>query len=448
MKKFLTYLLAIILLIAASVTGYLSWKLLEGTAPTIKAVDLPDIMGRSTTVSVVVKDEKSGIKNVSMELIQGEKRVELDPVIFPVRDWWVGSEVKETKRDWEIRPAELGLSEGNVLIRIHAFDSSFRNGLKGNEAILEINMDVDFTPPSIFISSSIHNIRQGGCGLVSYTVNEDIKKTGVRVGERLYFPATSPLSNSKNSYSALIAIPYDMNAPGVINIEAVDNAGNLGKAGVPFRLFPLREQEDKINISDTFLSRKLPDFVSRDPSLAGEPISTFLKINGDLRRQNNSLIKETSLLSEKEMLWKGSFKRMAGALRAGFADHRTYFYKGKEIDQAFHLGVDIASTAHAQVPASNDGKVAMVDYIGIYGNTIIIDHGMGLFSLYAHMSAVSVSKDQYVKRGQSIGQTGVTGLAGGDHLHFSILVNGVFVNPVEWWDGRWIKSHIVANLPK
>jgi len=144
--------------------------------------------------------------------------------------------------------------------------------------------------------------------------------------------------------------------------------------------------------------------------------------------------------------WRQEFKRPAGARRAGFADERHYFYKGKEIDQAFHMGIDIASTAHAPVSAANDGRVVFADYNGIYGNTIVIDHGMGLMSLYSHLSQIDVTNGQQVKRGQIIGYTDSTGLAGGDHLHFGMMLGGSFIDPVEWWDRRWIHDHITYNL--
>lgn len=445
MKRFFTLLVIIFFVVLAAATAYLSWTLLEGTAPEILVEDAPEIMGRSSTISVQVRDDRSGIKSVSAEVIQGDRKIPLEPINFPVHDLWRGSGVMETRASWGIKPKQLGLSENDITIRIHAHDSSFRNGLKGNEAILDIKMPVDFTPPSIFLKSTVHNIRQGGCGLVSYNVNEEVIKTGVRTGKDHFFPAR--LQSEKNkTYFALVAIPFDLNAPGNIVVEAEDRAGNIGKTGVPFRLLPLREHRDRINISDNFLKRKMPDFMARDPELTGDLLSVFLKINNKMRKDNNDTIKRITMKSQTDMVWNGRFARMAGATRAGFADHRYYFYKGKEIDQAFHMGVDIASVAHAPVPAANNGKVVFAEYLGIYGNTVIIDHGAGLFSLYGHLSVINVTPGQDVKRGEIIGQTGFTGLAGGDHLHFAMLVHGVFVNPVEWWDKTWIKTHILANL--
>jgi murein DD-endopeptidase MepM/ murein hydrolase activator NlpD len=131
---------------------------------------------------------------------------------------------------------------------------------------------------------------------------------------------------------------------------------------------------------------------------------------------------------------------------SAFADRRTYVYSGREVDQQTHLGFDLAATRATPVPAGNDGKVALAGYFGIYGNTVVLDHGYGLMSLYAHLSQIDVAKGQSVARGDVLGRTGATGLAGGDHLHFTLLIQGLPVNPNEWWDPHWIRDHVAGPL--
>jgi murein DD-endopeptidase MepM/ murein hydrolase activator NlpD len=184
-------------------------------------------------------------------------------------------------------------------------------------------------------------------------------------------------------------------------------------------------------------------------------VDKFIKINRELRKANyqqiNALAEKTSTVKH----WQGVFLRMPGsANQAGFADHRVYSYKGKIIDRQVHLGMDLASVTHALVPAANSGIVIFNGLLGIYGRTVFIDHGFGLFSMYAHLNRSDVSKGQQVSKGDTLGTTGSTGLAGGDHLHFGMLVHSTFVNPVEWWDAVWIKNNIlskikaVASVPK
>jgi murein DD-endopeptidase MepM/ murein hydrolase activator NlpD len=134
------------------------------------------------------------------------------------------------------------------------------------------------------------------------------------------------------------------------------------------------------------------------------------------------------------------------AVESAFADNRTYIYQGKEVDQQTHLGFDLASFTGVPIVAANRGKVVFADELGIYGNCVIVDHGMGVQSLYGHLSSIGVKAGEMVEKEQELGKSGMTGLAGGDHLHFTMLVNGQMVNPVEWWDAHWIQDRILRKL--
>jgi murein DD-endopeptidase MepM/ murein hydrolase activator NlpD len=176
-------------------------------------------------------------------------------------------------------------------------------------------------------------------------------------------------------------------------------------------------------------------------------IEQFLAVNDILRKANYKIIYDACGETDTEIHWVGPFARLPNsARRAGFADHREYLYDGKVVGESTHLGIDLASTAHAPVPAANSGRVALAEYVGIYGNTVVLDHGFGLFSMYGHLSRINVEPDQVVSKNDIIGNTGATGLAVGDHLHFSIMVAGIFVNPVEWWDPNWIRNNITVKL--
>lgn len=76
----------------------------------------------------------------------------------------------------------------------------------------------------------------------------------------------------------------------------------------------------------------------------------------------------------------------------------------------------------------------------------MIDHGCGLFSMYSHLSRMETEVKKEVKKGDILGRTGATGMAGGDHLHFAMLVQGVVVNPIEWWDEHWIRDNIELKM--
>ena len=174
----------------------------------------------------------------------------------------------------------------------------------------------------------------------------------------------------------------------------------------------------------------VPSILQGSPQLkvsapADDLLQSFLAINNDLRRMNNETISSFSRKTAPNILWEGAFEPLGGSqVESSFADFRTYTYGGKEVDRQVHLGFDLAKTANAPVMAGNHGKVLFAEELGIYGNTVIVDHGMGVQSLYAHLSSFAVREGEDVKKGQRLGASGQTGLAGGDHLHFSMLVSG------------------------
>ncbi|NPA93879.1 MAG: M23 family metallopeptidase [Thermodesulfobacteria bacterium] len=443
MKRIL-FSIFILLVIALVGTGaYLGYRLFEGQAPQIIPQKVPTIIGKEASVSVKIIDKRAGIRTVWAKIVQGERQVDLEEKVLPIPNRWTGSPIKELAVTWQIRPRQSGLSSGKALLVIGAFDASLRNGSKGNEAILKIPVRIDYLPPIITVLSTIHNVRVGGAGAISFRVNEKVTDVGVRV-DKTFFKA---FKGPDDVYRALFSIPYNVFHPKTVQVEAVDIAGNKGISGFAYRVLPRRKKEDRINISDSFLQRKMPGFVSRFPEVAAPTlIETFIKVNHILRKKNNDFLLSLCSKTSGTVDFKGAFERFKGAKRADFADWRHYYYHGKEVDQAYHLGVDIASIAHARVPAANNGLVVFAGYNGIYGNTVVIDHGMGLQSLYAHLSQMAVTVGQRVEKGQTIGITGSTGLAGGDHLHFGMMLGGVFINPIEWWDRRWIRDHITYNL--
>jgi murein DD-endopeptidase MepM/ murein hydrolase activator NlpD len=192
----------------------------------------------------------------------------------------------------------------------------------------------------------------------------------------------------------------------------------------------------------------MPEFnIDVAPGSETPMVDKFLKVNRELRNSNGKQLLEIVSETDKKLYWKGAFLRLPhSARKANFADHRNYKYKDHVIDQQVHLGIDLASVAHSPVPSSNSGKVVFTGHLGIYGKTVVIDHGFGVFSTYSHLSAFSVKQGQVVSKGDTIGRTGSTGLAGGDHLHFGIMVHNTFVNPVEWWDATWIKNNISTKI--
>ena len=155
------------------------------------------------------------------------------------------------------------------------------------------------------------------------------------------------------------------------------------------------------------------------------------------------------LIAESDTMFSldGAMQQMPGSMvTSRYGEQRAYFLEGQRISEAVHLGYDLASTARAPVTAAAAGRVAYAGKLGIYGKCVLIDHGLGLTTLYGHLSSLDVKAEERVTRGQQLGRSGATGLAGGDHLHFSVLVGDVYVDPIEWWDAEWVRTHVQTAL--
>jgi murein DD-endopeptidase MepM/ murein hydrolase activator NlpD len=230
-------------------------------------------------------------------------------------------------------------------------------------------------------------------------------------------------------------------------VWAQDAAGNRNQSSFWKRAFPVRFRKRNIRLSDSMINAVVPEILAHTDMTQGESaLETFLEINGRLREINHQQIEEISRQSVGHLLWSGAFLQLSNSqVESAFADHRTYYYKSQKVDQQTHLGFDLASVAHGAVESANDGIVVFADYLGIYGNTVLVDHGLGLISLYGHLSSIEVQEGQGITKGAILGRTGQTGLAAGDHLHFSMMLQGVQVNPLEWWDERWVDQHILVK---
>jgi len=351
-----------------------------------------------------------------------------------------------------------GLQDGTARLVLTATRQVLR-GLRTADTSVSRDVTVRLTPPSIAVVSTHHYIKLGGAEFVVYRVSPPDAVSGVQVGDRFYpgFPAAGVNGARKDVDPALrvafFGLLFDQDLGTPIRLVARDGAGNETAADFEHRTFAASFERRRIPIDDGFLGRVVPAILEHSPELKlaaaspAERLDAFLVINGDLRRQNEQKIAEVAREASPDMLWRGTFLRMGGASsEAVFADHRTYVYGGRDVDQQVHLGVDLASVRGAPIKAANTGRVIFSGFLGIYGNCVMLDHGMGVQSLYAHLSANDVETGDRVERGETIGRSGTTGLAGGDHLHFTVLLAGRPVNPVEWWDPHWVADRVMRKL--
>lgn len=422
---------------------------LESENPSIKA-EMPALsmaIGPSKNLLISVSDKKRGLRKILIAIVKDGKESVLVEKEYPSGGFLGGGKVNQDNISLSLEPKKLGLADGKAVLRMVAWDYSWQRWWNGNITTVEKEVVIDTKRPDVSVLSGIQNLNQGGSGIVIYSLSEPCENNGVYAGGN-YFPGYNGFFNDKNIYMSFFALEHDKGPGTEVFVEAVDDAGNSTRRG--FKVFIKAQifKKDSINISDEFLNSKMPEFDVEASQDSKTPLADkFLKVNRDLRVKNNKKITELVKNTEKTLLWEGVFVSFPNAKKmAGFADHRDYIYQGKHIDSQVHLGVDLASVANAPVPAANRGKIVFTGDLGIYGKTVLVDHGFGLFSAYSHLNSFDVKEGAIIEKGGVVGHSGSTGLAAGDHLHFSMLVNNIFVNPLEWWDAAWINNNITVKI--
>jgi len=425
--------------------GYLlySW---DRTPPAIEwSLENGSVVGENATLQIEVSDSGRGLQSWSVVLSQQALEAVIVEKTFEVQQ-------APTSQTAEIELSTLkqqfGLQDGTLRIRVQVTDQpnlKFFDHTTGDERTFTL----DSLPPALQVRSGNHYIRQGGAQIILYsTGSETPHNSGVRVGDRSFrgYLVQPP---QQNRYAALIGLNYRHSPETPIRAWAEDMAGNRSEVSVPHQILSARFRQRRLNISSQFISKVAAEIFSRVSEVSAAPTAaeTFIQINRHLREINHQQIEKLTSNSQDHLLFDTPFMQMANTqVEAAFADERDYIYEGKVIDHQTHLGFDLASLARSPVDCANDGTVVWAGYLGIYGHCVLVDHGLGLGSLYGHLSSLDTRAGDVVKKGQSLGRTGETGLAGGDHLHFTTLVQGVPVNPREWWDPKWVQQQVFDRL--
>lgn len=448
-KKILFYAIALaIVAFYLVMTAFYRWG--DGTPPRITLVEPFTQAGPTTPLVLHVEDDGTGLQEVTVRLVQNLESYTLAQEQFVAQSpFSIGGNAHDSY-DLTLVPFgddTIPKRRGLVTLVITARDYSWRGFFEGNWARIEQNVAVKFTPPRLEVLSTPLPVSQGGAGVVIYRVSDDAQRYGVRIGET-FFPG---YPNSERAFSAfsLFAFPHDLPASTPVLLVADDNLGNHAEQRIDVPVVTKKWRSRTIKISDRFIERTVRPIIAQTPEIEdlNDPLRNFLQVNNVLRKRTAEQLTALASDSRPEFLWNEAFIQLSNSqVEAEFADHREYRYNGNVVDTQYHLGFDLAVTKHYPVEAANDGTVVLAEFFGIYGNTVVIDHGYGLQSLYAHLSSFTAEKGDIVRKGQIIGRSGMTGLAAGDHLHFSLLLHGVQINPMEWWDDQWVQSHVNGPL--
>jgi murein DD-endopeptidase MepM/ murein hydrolase activator NlpD len=444
------FLFLLILLAVFAAAGAWFWAGRQA-GPVITIRQPEKFVGQATTLELTVEAPAGQFSRIDVGIEQNGKTLP----VFALGQPSEGMKQDSADRIYIMRPigkrAIPELQQGAARIVVQAARPVLR-GMRQAESSATRDVQVRLEPPRVSTLSTHHFVNHGGAEFIVYRATPQDVASGVRVGERTYpgFPGSAIGIQDPAVRVAFFALLHDQDLNTPVSLFARDEAGNETTAVVDHRPFPKPFRRSRIEVDDRFLQRVVPAIAqnTRDMQIdTSDPLQAFLQINRDLRRKNNETIAQLAGKSAPQMLWKENFQQLGNSqVEAGFADHRTYVYKGQEVDQQVHLGFDLAVTANVPIVSAQRGTVVFADYLGIYGNCVIVDHGLGVQSLYAHLSSMDVKAGQQVDKGTQLGRSGMTGLAGGDHLHFTTLVNGQPVNPVEWWDTKWMQDRVFRKV--
>jgi murein DD-endopeptidase MepM/ murein hydrolase activator NlpD len=333
------------------------------------------------------------------------------------------------------------------VLRVTARDRSLWNFFRGNESVVQKNLTIDITPPTLELLADDRYVNFGGVGVIVYKPSPDTITSGVKIGNYFFSGYKGQINEHPDHYLAFFAHPYNVAATEKASIVATDKAGNIREMRLVYELKNVKYKKSTIQITDDFMQQKVAPLLTDIGARQGSTKEIFIKVNKDLRKENEDKIRSITEKSTPAILWHDAFSQLSNSkVEANFADARTYVYNGEAMDTAYHLGYDLSVTKHYPAEAANSGIVAFVGDLGIYGNTVILDHGLGLFTLYSHLSSIDVKVGDQIKQQQIIGKTGQTGFAAGDHLHFGVYLHGVAILPVEWWDQKWINDNVQPKL--
>jgi murein DD-endopeptidase MepM/ murein hydrolase activator NlpD len=416
---------------------YFSVPKFEWHKPQVKITPDTDIIGLAP-IEIEIVEKGSGLKSVSVTLSTADAE-------RPLFSEQYDQPLMQTKVT--VASSKLtGIKEGPATLRVSARDRSLWRFFRGNETSVQKNLTIDITPPTLELIADDPYINFGGSGLIVYKPSADTATSGVKIGN-YFFPGYKGQIKDAAAYIAFFAHPYNVPEDEKAVLVATDKAGNSRQIRLAYTLKDVRYKKSTIPITDEFIQGKVALLLHDVGARQGSAKDIFIKVNRALRKENEEKIRTVSQKTAPRILWSGPFNQLSNSkVEANFADARTYVYKDESIDNAYHLGFDLSVTKRYPVEAANSGNVTFVGDLGIYGNTVIIDHGLGLSTLYAHLSSIDVKEGEQVKQKQVLGKTGETGLAVGDHLHFTTLLHGVPVLPKEWWDAKWIHDNIRPKL--
>ena len=337
-------------------------------------------------------------------------------------------------------------SDKNYKLEVIATDVSVWNFAQGNKAEKTANIIIDNKKPIINVIAQSYKITKGGSAVVVFGASDErLEQVYIHTNYGKDFKATPFVKDGY--YASLVAWPANLDEFRA-EVVATDLAGNVSTSQIKYFYQDRKYKLSNIKLSANFISGKVSDLASQYAQNFNSmsDLEKFKFVNETLRNKNSDdLHAATSAVHEDKIESfepKPFYPLAKGAAVASFADHRIFFMDERQVSESWHMGLDLASVANADIKESNYGKVVFAQENGIFGLNLGIYYGFGLYGIYGHCSATRLSVGSDVKPGDTLAQTGTSGFAFGDHLHFGMVVQGVDVRPEEWMDSKWIKDNV------
>lgn len=428
---------------------------LERQPPVIQLIEVPRGIGLSpVSIKFNVVDNGAGLDEIVVRLRQRGAEKELQRLSLR------GKRSHEIILDFSAEDGSL--IEGVAMIDVRAFDRSFWS----NRAESSLPLRVDFRKPKIEVLSTQHNARIGGSQMVFYkTFDEDLALSGVKVGSQIFlgYPATSVDKDfsDPNVKVAIYALDLELDkeARSHVKLFAEDKVGNAVSEDFYNKVQDRTSRDVPVKLSEDFMRDRIVDLAGkarnkiRDTEESGGTaeerlIQDFKLVNERLRLNNEAEITSLVLKSPRhEAYWDGPFVRQSSTVQQPFGNLQVFSYEGKVLGKARSLGDELLlPRGQDEVYAANGGIVAFAQDVGIYGWAVGIDHGLGVVSIYARLESPLVQKGAVIEKGQVIGKAGRTGFARNKQLYFEMRVQGVPVDPAEWFDAAWFYGHLGAKI--
>lgn len=390
----------------------------------------------SSPLKVNIQDD-SGIRYYKVTLLAGNKAH-----ILKKEEKAKGN--KEISLDLKL-PIDFPLDVKEVKVIVEAVDTSKWNFFAGNENKETFSLILDTKMPQVEIINNSYAIKRGGSAVAIVRLSDEhLTDYYVEINKKTRYKLTPFFK--EGYFITLLAWPVEEENFSAY-VHAIDKAGNHSRFKIPFYWRKFFSKKETFTITDKFVKNKSATVLNQmRMTIPNDTVSIFKKTNEELRAINEKALYEAANRIDEKSVDDFSVARLlplkGASKRANFGDFREYLHNDEQIGYAWHKGLDVASFKRAKIYSNNDGKVIYAKYTGIYGNTLLIYHALGFVTGYSHCSMFKVNEGDDVSREQTIALTGNTGAVFGDHLHFSVMIQGIPVNPIEWMDKTWIKTNI------